>query len=121
MERTWKPTTAGILCIVAGISGLIVAVGMIIAFTIIGFSNVPGMDAVPDFVLVILSGFGIPLGLLSILSLMGGIYTLNRKKWGLALAGSISAIFASIPLLGGLPVGITATVLTTISKQEFEQ
>ena len=62
----------------------------------------------------------IPLAILSILSLVGGIYAVQRRKWGLALAGSISAIFASIPLLGGLPVGITATVLTALSKSEFE-
>ena len=47
-------------------------------------------------------------------------YTLRRKIWGLALAGAISSIFASIPLLGGLPVGITATILVSLSKNEFE-
>lgn len=119
-EQTWKPTTAGILCIVSGVFGLILTIGIIIAFSIIGVSSLPGMDSIPDFVPGILIGIGIPLGLLSILSLVGGIYSIQRRMWGLALAGSISAIFSSIPLLGGLPIGITATVLTALSKTEFE-
>jgi hypothetical protein len=52
--------------------------------------------------------------------LIGGIYTLRRKIWGLALAGAISSILASIPLLGGIPLGKAATILVALSKDEFE-
>jgi len=50
---------------------------------------------------------------LGILPLLGGIYALQRRKWGLGLAGSIAAIFGSIPL------GIVATVLMALAKDEF--
>jgi len=120
MEKMWKPTVAGILDIVSGSVGLIAVSGLIIAIGVTGGFYIPGAEQIPKFVPSLLTGIAVPLAILSILSLVGGIYAVQRKKWGLVLAGSISAIFASIPLLGGLPVGITATVLTTFSKNEFE-
>ena len=120
MEKTCKPTIAGILDIVSGAVGLIAVFGLIIAISVTGGFYIPGTEAIPKFVPSLLAGIAVPLAILSILSLVGGIYAIQRKKWGLALAGSISAIFASIPLLGGLPVGITSTILTALSKNEFE-
>ena len=120
MEKTWKPTVAGILNIVSGASGLTVVIGLIIAISVTGGFHIPGTEEIPRFVPNLLTGIAVPLAIFSILSLIGGIYAVQRKLWGLALAGSISAIFASTPLLGGLPVGITATVLTALSKGEFE-
>ena len=54
------------------------------------------------------------LAIVGILPLLGGIYALQRRKWGLGLAGSIAAIFGSTPL------GIAATVLMALAKDEFE-
>ena len=120
MEKTWKPVVAGILDIVSGAVGLITVACLIIAIGITGGFYIPGTEDIPRFVPSLLTGIAVPLAIFSIISLVGGIYALQRKIWGLTLAGSITAIFASIPLLGGLPVGITATVLTALSKNEFE-
>ena len=122
MEKTWKPTVAGILDIISGAVGLIAVFGIIIAIFITGgIANIPGTEDIPNFVPSLLTVIAVPIAILSIFSLVGGIYAVQRRKWGLALAGSVSAIFASIPLLGGLPVGITATILTALSKNEFEK
>jgi len=120
MEKTWKPVVAGILDVVSGAVGLIAVLGLIIAIFITGGCAIPGTGDVPLFVPSLLTGIAATLAIFSVLSLVGGVYALQRKLWGLALAGSIAAIFASIPLLGGLPVGITATILTALSKGEFE-
>jgi len=120
MEKTWKPVAAGILNIISGAVGLIAVLGLIIAILVTGGFAIPGTEAVPIFVPSLLTGIAVPLAIFSMLCLAGGIYAIQRKLWGLALAGSIAAIFASIPLLGGLPVGITATILTALSKNEFE-
>jgi hypothetical protein len=121
MEKTWKPVVAGILDIISGAVGLIAVFGLIIAIFVTGGFAIPGTEAVPIFVPSLLTGIAVLLAILSTLCLAGGIYALQRKLWGLALAGSIAAIFASIPLLGGLPVGITATILAALSRNEFEQ
>jgi len=120
MEKTWKPIVAGILDIISGAVGLIAVLGLLIAILVTSdVCAIPGTADVPMFVPSLLTGIAVPLAIFSILSLVGGIYAVQRKMWGLALAGSISAIFASIPLLGGLPVGITATILMALSKNEF--
>jgi hypothetical protein len=49
------------------------------------------------------------------LSLIGGIFALQRKRWGWALAGSIAAILGS-----WWPLGIAATVFTAMAKDEFK-
>jgi len=121
MEKTWKPVVAGILEIVSGAVGLIAVLGLIIAIIVTsGATYIPGTEYVPIFVPSLLTVITVLLAIFSVLSLAGGIYALQRKLWGLALAGSVAAIFASIPLLGGLPVGITATILMALSKSEFE-
>jgi uncharacterized membrane protein HdeD (DUF308 family) len=60
----------------------------------------------------------IPMGIFllaaGILAIVGGIYALKRKKWKLALAGSIAAFFGSSPL------GVAAIIFTALSKNEFE-
>jgi len=121
MEKTWKPIVVGILDIVSGAVGLMAVVGLVIAIGITGGSaSFTGQEDIPEIVPSLLTSIAFPLAFLSIISLIGGIYSVQRKLWGLALAGSIAAIFASTPLLGGLPVGITATILTALSKKEFE-
>ncbi len=120
MEKTWKPVVAGILAIISEAVGLIAVLGLSIAIFVTGGRAIPGTEAVPLFVPSLLTGIAATLVVFSVLSLVGGVYALQRKLWGLVIAGSAAAIFASIPLLGGLPVGIMATILTALSKGEFE-
>ena len=120
MERTWKPTAAGVLQIVSGAVGLIAVLGLSIAISVTGGFYIPGTETIPGFVPSILLGIAIPLAVFSLLALVGGIFSLQRRFWSLSLVGSICSIFCSIPLLGGLPVGITATVFTALSRKEFD-
>ncbi|MBN2463116.1 MAG: hypothetical protein JXB43_05895 [Dehalococcoidia bacterium] len=116
MKKTWMPTVAGILDIVAGALSF---VGLTFAFFgILVLGAMRGADpsmGIPGTLIltiaVIVAIFAI---IADILSIIGGIYALQRKKWGLALTGSIAAFFASWPL------GIAAIVFTVLSKKEFE-
>ena len=118
MEKTWKPTIAGILAIVAGalsFVGIIIAgagVGILMLGTMGETELATGIPA--DLILGIIVMVAILAILVDILAIVGGIYALRRKIWGLALAGSIAAFFASWPL------GVAAIVFTIISKNEFE-
>ena len=125
VQKTWKPTTAGILNIIAGVLSLLGAIGVIIG--IIFFVSVGTQPFLTDmwgdlgdlgiglnFLIILLVIGAIFSAILGILPLLGGIYALQRKKWGLALAGSIVAI------LGSTPLGIAATIFTALSKDEFE-
>ena len=112
MEKTWKPTTAGILCIVAGaiqaIGGIVVAV----AGGTIGKLWV-GPMAIPNLAMVF-GAIAVPVIILGIVAIVGGIYALKRKLWGLALAGSICA------LIGPWLLGILAIIFVSLGKKEFE-
>ena len=118
--KTWKPVTAGILNIVAGVLSLLGFLGVIIAIIAVGagpfmWDYFPGLGPLTvGFIQSILVIVAIFSAIVGILPLLGGIYGVQRKKWGLALAGSIAAIFGSTPL------GIASTIFTAISKDEFE-
>ena len=47
-------------------------------------------------------------------TIIGGIFALRRRVWGLALASAILAIFSMTPL------GILATIFVSIGRKEFE-
>ncbi len=124
-QKTWKPIVAGILNIIAGVLSLLGAIGVIIG--IIFFVSVGTQPFLTDmwgdlgdlgiglnFLIILLVIGAIFSAILGILPLLGGIYALQRKKWGLALAGSIVAIFSSTPL------GIASTILVAVAKDEFE-
>lgn len=64
-RKTWRPTAAGILCVITG------AVDVFLAL------------------------FFLPNALVGAISIAGGIYALRRRIWGLALAGSISSFLGS--------------------------
>lgn len=126
-QRTSKSTVAGILNIVAGainLFGLIIVIIMFITVAMVDASiawdhspiisppadgyvrtwNLPGGVYTATAYLLITG----------VLPLLGGIYALGRRRWGVVLAGSIAAI------LGPMPLGIAALVFTALSKKKFE-
>jgi len=114
MEKTSKPTVAGILDIISGVLGLMGAISMFIGFGVVsGALGIP-TGYIPGFVPELVLGLAIPLAIIAILALVGGIYAVRRKMWGLALAGSIVAIFTFLPL------GIPAVIFAAQSRNEFE-
>ncbi|MFC1970546.1 hypothetical protein ACFLV0_01220 [Chloroflexota bacterium] len=115
MEKTNKPTVAGVFLIITGALGILGAIGSFIGFSVVsGGWGIPGMGAIPAFVPSIVLGSGIFILIVGALALIGGIFAVQRKQWGWALAGSIAAIFSLIIL------GIPAVILVAISKNEFE-
>ena len=125
MQKTWKPTVAGILNIIAGVLSLLGALGVIIGiivFVSVGstpflaymWRDLGDLGIGLNFLIIILVIAAIFLATVGILPLIGGIYALQRKKWGLALAGSIVAIF------GSSIMGILATIFIAMAKDEFE-
>ncbi len=110
MKKTWKPVTAGILDIIAGAAGLILGFGFMIGGAMVGF-----VTQLPMWLNTLIPLVSIPLIILGLIDIAGGICALMRRVWGLALAGSITTLITS-PV-----IGIIALVLTAISKKEFAQ
>ncbi len=110
-KKTWMPTTAGILDIISGSCGLMGVFVLIVSGGVMrAMADIPKLLFLAPFLMAL----SVPLAIVSILAIVGGIYALQRKNWGVALAGSIAASFTSWPL------GVAAIIFTAVSKKEFE-
>ena len=104
MEKTWKPTTAGILCIIAGAIATIAGIVIAVVGSIGWFFGIPWVSAI-----------GAPSIILGIIAIVGGSYALKRRVWRLALVGSICALIGPWGLLG-----LLAIIFVSLGKGEFE-
>jgi len=112
-----KATVAGVLDVVAGISGLVGGIPLL-ALALVG-SGV--LTALPEAELralaIIPLALFLPLAILcffsGLIAIAGGVAAMNRRRWGLALAGSIAAVF------GFFPLGIAAVIFTILAEPEF--
>jgi len=133
MERTWKPTTAGILTIIEGSMRIAFGIGLIVAGRWVGalggldwsswieeWARVygPGTADIQSMLTRILGvsstaliAIGIVLLVFGIIALSGGISAIKRRRWGLALAGSI----LSLPGI----MAILAIIFVSLGKKEF--
>jgi hypothetical protein len=108
--KTWKPTAAGILIILAGITGLVAEIIYLISGDLGIFAGMPwvGSSANPEWALFITG----------VIAIAGGIFALLRKLWWLAIIGAIFSMFFTIwPVL---LAGIISIILIAISRAEFK-
>jgi hypothetical protein len=124
MEKTWKPTVAGILCIIAGAVGAIAVIVVSVMTLFLMADNPEAKLSIDDFIVKVWI-----LGAVTVVTaIVSSIYALRRRVWGLALAGSICALIVfTVPgTLFFRPYGITlvipgilALVLVIRGKCEF--
>ncbi len=94
--------------------GMIATAGSILGAA---FGGLPGGDALAGIVIVC----GVIFMLFGIMALLGGIMSVTRKKWGIAVLGSIFGLFC----LGFIAyeasiLSLVALILIIISKDEFQ-
>ena len=110
MEKTWKPATAGVLGIIAGIVGVIF--GIVLAALGTTGGGILAIFGLPALGGIVAGAAAIPL-ILGIVAILGSIQALGRRRWGLALAGSICSLFCVWFL------GIPAIIFVILGKREF--
>lgn len=114
MEKSWMPTTGGILNIICGAADILGGIVLIIMGAVSGLITQFASADIPAWVLIIIfSVVGVFMVILGLIALIGGVYALRRKIWGMALAGSIISFFIIWPL------GIASIVFIALSKKEF--
>lgn len=122
MNKTWRPVTASILDIVGGAFNALGFIGILVGMAFIPMTITMSSTVNPMFNTWIVSGIlqtilwisAIAALIFALVPIIGGIYAINRRKWGMALAGSIVLFF------GCTPLGIASIVLTALSREEFE-
>ncbi|MBE9505633.1 MAG: hypothetical protein IMY84_02350 [Chloroflexi bacterium] len=103
MKNTWKPTAGGILAIIGGAINLLAGLGLTL-FVFVPFQT--GLITVGVLGALFLGTV--------IVALIGGISALQRKRWGLSLAGAICAVSPPSTLLG-----ILSIVFISMARDEF--
>jgi hypothetical protein len=109
LMKTWKPTAAGILSIISGLLFLSLGLGRIIRS---GQSDGIAFQWPFDTVCIVLG----------LIAIVGGIFAIRRQVWGLALAGTVCAVFPAHPygsLIWTPILGILAILFVALSKNEF--
>lgn len=122
-ENSGHARTSGILSIVSGIIGIIiglfcVAGGVLFFFMFTGrfgpMTNEPVTESMSWIFMAVYGMMGLIIMGLGILAIVGGNYSLKRKRWGLALAGAISGSIVFYY------TGIIAVIYVCLSKSDFE-
>ncbi len=124
MEEPWMPVVAGILDIVSGalgvVMGLFMALNLHVARAIQAapwFS--PHGGTLPQMPPIFFPGIGLAMGIalivLGVLAIIGGIFALRTKAWGLALAGAIAGVIT------GRLMGIVALIFIVLGRKDFQK
>ena len=119
IKLTWKPVTAGILDIVSGAIGMVGGVYIVILSQI--FRSLHEILKLDPFVIqrievIINRIIAVPfiVVFIGIVSIIGGVYALQRRLWMLALAGAISSCIV-------FPVfGLPSIIITAMAREEFK-
>ena len=134
MERTWKPKAAGVLSIISGAVEIIIGAAVIFLRGILsglgsdwgnwlggldgmGDFVAPGMPDIMGMISSVALVIGIVLIIFGVIAVVGGVHSIKRRLWGLALAGAILS-FPFLPL-GGI-LGLLAIIFVSLGKREFE-
>jgi hypothetical protein len=119
IKLTWKPIMSGILDIVSGAIGMVGGVYFVILSQI--FRSMHEILKLDPLVIqkteeIINRIIAVPfiLVFIGIISIIGGVYALQRRIWVFALAGAISSCFV-------FPVfGIPSIIITSLAREEFK-
>ncbi len=115
----------GILSIISGTIGVLWLIGVVFSILMMSFFISDSRmdfyyngDATPDAVFAVIMVVYAVIGgfftLVGVLGIIGGVFALRKKNWGLALAGAIAGTLVF------LPCGIPAIIFTAMGKPEFE-
>jgi hypothetical protein len=118
MKLTWKPILAGILDIVAGAIGMVGGLYFVVLTSV--FRTLHEIMQLDPYVIqqteqLISRLFAVPFVLvfIGIISIIGGVYALQRRIWGLALAGAICSCIV-FPFFG-----LPSIIITALARDEF--
>ncbi|MBA7476381.1 hypothetical protein ES707_11767 [subsurface metagenome] len=113
----------GILSIVSGVFGVLYLGWMVLMIWMFNFmltmpqSYDPMTPEFPPEMFQIMAIFygamGLIMALIGALGIVGGVFALKKKHWGLALAGAIAGTVTFFPC------GIPAVIFVSLSKEEF--
>lgn len=113
-KKTALPLVGGIMILVGGVIALLAGIGLMGtggAFDAFMIIDVQGVNMFED----ILTACGVIFIILGLVAVLGGIFALMRKHFGLAILGGVFALIAGLFI-----PGLIGLILVGMSKDEFE-
>jgi hypothetical protein len=110
-EKTCKPIIGGIMVLISGVFGILGTLSYWIGLGEAG--SFLGKGEIPPFIPSLMFGIPILALVFALLSIVGGIFILQRKKWKWSMICTIAAILSFILL------GLPAIVMIALSLDEF--
>ena len=104
-SRSWMPPTAGVLSVASG--GLGILTGLLVGTVLAAIGSIIGAPHA--------GVLAVPMMVFGLLAIVGGVFAIQKKVWGLALVGSISALMWPYTLLG-----ILSIIFVSLGKREFK-
>ncbi len=114
-KQPWMPIVAGVLSIVAGAGNVFIGLAALLVSTAWIETMIAPDVFRREFRAEAFLVLGIIWIILAIVAIIGGIASLRRKNWGLALAGSICALPWPMTVLG-----IVSIVFVALSQKDFK-
>ena len=135
MNKPWMPVVAGILDIISGAMGVLFGLFMVLPHRMARAAQAApgaapkiaprvaphfgGLPSLPGMPPALFPGMGLVLGIalivIGILAILGGVFGLRVKNWGLALAGSIGAVIT------GRLLGVVALIFIALGRKDFQK
>ncbi len=115
------PTIAGLLLILAGILGLFSWVSSLLIDPTQLVPQVTEMPITPEQLRSFLQICSVIGCILSVFTLLGGILAFKKKKWELALIGSLMGLITIGPFLLASVLSLVGLILVGMSKKEFQK
>lgn len=122
------PLIAGILLIIAGIISIMLWIPVItmdisLIENVVDISQFQQID--PSFTVEDIKGFMTTCAIIgmviSVFPILGGILSVKRKLWGIALAGSIIGLTMFVPSIIGGALSLVAMIMLIYSRNEFSK
>lgn len=119
-EKSVLSLVGGILILLAGLMGLAMGV-MMLAINVEDLEQY-GVDVagLTDMIEGILTACGVIWAILGIIALVGGVFGVMRKHWGLAVLGGVIGLLVIGPYFLGSIFSLIGLILVIVAKKDFE-
>ncbi|MDD1767958.1 MAG: zinc ribbon domain-containing protein [Methanomassiliicoccales archaeon] len=118
------PLIGGILVMISGVIGIVIGLTMAVAAAAIGdilgdlYGGMYGLDVL-GMIEGIIVACGVIWFIIGLIALIGGVFALRKKRWGIAIVGGVFALLTIGPYFLASILGLIGLILIAISKREF--
>ncbi len=119
-EKGVVSLVGGVLILIAGIMGLLMA-AILLAVNSINFGSY-GLDiaGIDNTLHDILTVCGVIFLVLGLVALVGGFFGIQRKHFGLVILGGVLGLFTLGPYMLGSILALVGLILVAVGKNDFE-